>query len=136
MSWRRDGEREENQRPELIASRSSMVRMGSSMVCLMGDWCTAHCRVRDPGETTGSVPWGTAPPFSRLLVGRRLFCEESGDTDSCVRVMQVLHEMIALAGEVTAEAGLLRVVHQLLDAGQCVGRARVQVLCHRGGFPK
>ena len=47
MSCRNDGERDENQRPELIASRSSMVRIGSSMVCLLGDWKQLHCRVRD-----------------------------------------------------------------------------------------
>jgi hypothetical protein len=31
MSCRRDGDNEENQRPELMAARSSTVRMGSSM---------------------------------------------------------------------------------------------------------
>ena len=38
MSWRREGEREENQRPELIASRSSTVRIGLSMDCVVGNF--------------------------------------------------------------------------------------------------
>src|SRR3569832_2396765 len=98
MSCRSDGESEENQRPELIASRSSMVRMGSSMVCLMRDWCLTHCNVNDRAGTTGSVPWGTAWErrwkFDRLFVSRRLFRKESRNADAAVGVVQVLHHMI------------------------------------------
>ena len=60
----------ENQRPELIASRSSMVRIGSSMVCLVRDWDASHCRV---GHGRGSAALSHGRPGARASapVGRQ-----------------------------------------------------------------
>lgn len=47
MSCLRDGDKLENQRPALIAERSSMVRIGSVMACHVGDLNDQNCHLRD-----------------------------------------------------------------------------------------
>jgi len=47
MSCLSEGERDENQRPALIDSRSSMLRMGSSIACLVCDLKLINCREGD-----------------------------------------------------------------------------------------
>ena len=56
-----------------------------------------------------------------LLVARSLFRQEGGDAGSGIRVVQVADELVALGGQLRAEAGARRIGHQLLHACQHVG---------------
>src|SRR4051812_44969008 len=115
MSWRSEGDRDENQRPALIASRSSIVRIGSSMVCRLGDWraCPLSRQRRPAPIRVVACATGASS-----LVLRRLLGQEGGNAGAGVPVVQVADEMVALGGELPVEAGIGGVVHQLLDAGQ------------------
>src|SRR3954452_14443638 len=111
MSCRKEGDRDENQRPELIASRSSMVRIGSSMVCLVSDWRALPLSPPGPGARLRVV---TCAPCVPLFVVRRLPRQEGRDPGAAIGVMEVAHEVIALAGELPLQRRVVRLVHQLL----------------------
>src|SRR3954470_13118808 len=97
MSWRSEGERDENQRPLLIAARSSMVRIGSSMVCLVSDWRPVALSRRGRGRRSGLSP--ERRPAGGSGVAWRLLGQEGLDADARVGVVQVAHEVVALAGQ-------------------------------------
>src|SRR5687768_16465005 len=118
MSWRSEGESEENQRPALIASRSSMVRMGSSMGCLVSDWQARPLSRAGPCGPSG-LPLVRA---EKLGVARLFPGQEGRDADTAIAVVQVAHEVVALAANLLVQAGGSGFVQQFLDAGQCVGR--------------
>src|SRR4051812_42175145 len=122
MSWRSEGDREENQRPLLMAARSSMVRMGSSMVCLVSDW---RCPIVAPGTGADAQGCHLSVPGA-LFVAGRLLGQEGLDADAAVGVVQVAHEVIALVGQLLRERRHRCVVQQFLDAGQGIRRALVE----------
>jgi hypothetical protein len=94
MSCRSEGERVENHRPALMASLSSIVRMGSSIVCLLRDWVAENCRLRDPV----------------LLVTRCFFVQKGRYTDASIDVMQIFNEVIALLAELMIQGGAIGLV--------------------------
>lgn len=82
MSCRSEGEREENHLPELMASRSSMLRIGSSIRCLFGDRVGEICRRRDPPATTLG------------FVLRCLFVQKGLNANGRVGMVEVFQEML------------------------------------------
>jgi len=104
MSCRSEGEREENQRPVLIASRSSMVRIGSSMNCLFGDRVGEICRRRDPPATTLG------------FVLRCLFVQKRLNPDASVDMVEVFQEMLFFGAHMGKDILAVRSLSQFLDA--------------------
>ena len=74
-----------------------------------------RCRCR-AGEIAARQEGGSA-------VLRGPLAAKGGDAFTCIGMVQVAYEMVALGGQLGMQGRGLRVVDQFLDAGQRVGRA-------------
>ena len=118
MSWRSEGESEENQRPAFTASRSSIVSIGSSIVCLVGDLRVKNCRQRDQ-QLEGKV--------LRLVVWR-VFVQKRGNADASIGMMQIVDEMLFFQCHVGKQTVVGRSIDQLFDAAKRIGCTFIQAL--------
>ena len=107
MSCRNEGESEENQRPAFTASRSSMLSMGSSIVCLVSDLLVENCLRCDQRVSEG---------MCLRFVVRCVFVEKRLNAYACVRMMQVVHKMLLFLLQMCKKALVMRGIHQLFDA--------------------
>ena len=132
MSWRSEGEREENQRPALIASRSSMVRMGSSMVCLLSDW-----RRRIVACGTGARS-GLSPRHACAAAASRSAASAWPGRPRCRcrhwRWCRLRTKWSRSLRQLLLQRARRPPREQFLDAGQRVGRAGVEPLGQRQGL--